>query len=134
MCPLSPEGSNAAMILFGSDSSERFFDSDISLRGNGAIRELYVMLIVIVLNSSYFNLTILFLHSNAGPSAMILFVNPPGTDRFLANSTTPILSPQRSATVIQSKFNLPTKHIVTEGTDINGFILSDCSVSILFLK
>ena len=62
---------------------------------------------------------------------MILLVNPPGTDRFLANSMTPILSPQRPAIAIQSKFNLPMKHIITEGTDINGFILNDCSVSVL---
>jgi hypothetical protein len=40
MCPLSPEGSNTAMILFGSGTCERFFYYDISLRDNGAIRKL----------------------------------------------------------------------------------------------
>ena len=46
MCPLSPEGSNTAMILFGSGSCERFFDSDISLRDNGAIREFDTLLLL----------------------------------------------------------------------------------------
>ena len=45
MCLLSPEGSNTAMILFGSGSCERFFDSNISLRDNGEIRELHIMFI-----------------------------------------------------------------------------------------
>ena len=62
---------------------------------------------------------------------MILLVNPPGTDKFLANSMMPILSPERPAIVVQSIFKLPIKHIITEGTDINGFILNNCSVSVL---
>ena len=66
-----------------------------------------------------------------GPGAMLLLVNPPGTDKFLANGSTPIISPQRPAAVINSRFTLPLKHIVTEGTDINGFIMNDCSVSVL---
>ena len=40
MCPFSPPGSNTAIILLGSaGSSDRFFDGDISLRDNGAIRK-----------------------------------------------------------------------------------------------
>lgn len=39
MCPLSPPGSNTAIILFGSGTCERFFEHDISLRDNGAIRK-----------------------------------------------------------------------------------------------
>ena len=39
MCPLSPAGVNTAMILFGAGCCERFFDADISLRDNGAIRK-----------------------------------------------------------------------------------------------
>ena len=62
---------------------------------------------------------------------MILLVNPLGTDKFLANSNTPILSPQRPAIVVQSQFNLPIKYIIIEGTDIDRFILNACSVSAL---
>ena len=62
---------------------------------------------------------------------MLLLVNPPGTDKFLANGNTPILSPQRPAIVIQSTFHLPVKYIVTEGTDVNGFVLNNCTVTIL---
>ena len=40
MCPFSEPGKNTAVILFGSGSCDRFFDADISLRDNGAIREL----------------------------------------------------------------------------------------------
>ena len=39
MCPLSPSGSNTAMILFGSGCCERLFNGEISLRDNGSIRE-----------------------------------------------------------------------------------------------
>ena len=39
MCPLSPSRSNTALILFGAGTCERFFEGDISLRDNGAIRK-----------------------------------------------------------------------------------------------
>ena len=65
-----------------------------------------------------------------GPGAMLLLVNPPSTDKFLANGSTPILDPQRPAIVVQSNFELPMQHIVTEGTDINGFILHNCILSV----
>ena len=42
-----------------------------------------------------------------GPGAMLLLVNPPSTDKFLANGSTPILDPQRPAIVVQSNFELP---------------------------
>lgn len=66
-----------------------------------------------------------------GPGAMLLLVNPPFSDNYLANGTTPILSPQRPAIVIRSNFKLHLQHIVTEGTDINGFILHNCQVNVL---
>ena len=61
---------------------------------------------------------------------MLMLVNPPGSENFLANGTAPILAPQRPAIVVKSSFELPLKHIVTEGTDIKGFILHDCAVSV----
>lgn len=57
---------------------------------------------------------------------MILLVNSLGTDKFLANSTIPVLSLQRLATIMQSNFNFPIKHVMTERIDMNGFILNDC--------
>ena len=61
---------------------------------------------------------------------MIILPNPPGTDKYLLNSSTPILSPKRPATVIVSNFTLPTRELVTEGTDINGFIIRDCIITV----
>ena len=46
----------------------------------------------------------------------------------MANSSTPILIPHRPAIVINNNFNLPLRHIITEGTDMNGFILNDCKI------
>ena len=63
-----------------------------------------------------------------GPGAIILLANPQGSDKFMANSSTPILIHQRPAIVINSNFNLPLRHIITEGTDMNGFILNDCEI------
>ena len=37
MCPLSPAGSNTAMILFGAGCCERLFEGDILMRDNGSI-------------------------------------------------------------------------------------------------
>ena len=54
--------------------------------------------------------------------------NPQGTDKFVANGSTPILIPHRPAVVINNNFKLPLRHIITEGTDINGFILNDCDI------
>ena len=39
MCPLSPPGSNTAIILQGNGNCPRLFDGDISLRDGGAIRK-----------------------------------------------------------------------------------------------
>lgn len=39
MCPLSPPGSNTAIILQGNGNCSRLFDGDISLRDGGAIRK-----------------------------------------------------------------------------------------------
>ena len=54
--------------------------------------------------------------------------NPQGTDKFVANGSTPILIPHRPAVVINDSFNFPLRHIITEGTDMNGFILNDCEI------
>ena len=90
MCPLSPAGVNTAMILFGAGCCERFFDADISLRDNGAIRKYTI---------NYFNIQMLFycfsypinqIEMNKltnvfillflGLGVMLLLVNLPGTD------------------------------------------------------
>ena len=62
---------------------------------------------------------------------MILLANPPTTDNFLANGSTPILIPHRPAIVINSNSNHKMRHIVIEGTDINGFILPNCEIEVL---
>ena len=64
-----------------------------------------------------------------GPGAMILLPNPPGTDKFLANSATPLLMPSCPVVVVKSNFILNTREIYTEGTDLNGFILNDCTIN-----
>ena len=49
MCPLSPPGSNTAVILLGCGTCERFFDRDISLRDDGSIRTLKCNFFLILL-------------------------------------------------------------------------------------
>ena len=44
MCPLSPAGSNTAIIFHGNGNCPRLFDGDISLRDGGAIRKLYLFI------------------------------------------------------------------------------------------
>ena len=61
---------------------------------------------------------------------MILIVNLPSTDRFLANATTPILAPQRSLLASNSNSMVPERPVVEEGTDINGFILHNCMLQL----
>ncbi len=61
---------------------------------------------------------------------MIVIVNPPSTNRFVAHGTTPILSPQRPILVTNSNFVFPQRSNVKEGTDVNGFILQNCMVTI----
>jgi hypothetical protein len=39
VCPLSPPGSNTAIILQGNGNCPRLFDGDVSLRDGGAIRK-----------------------------------------------------------------------------------------------
>ena len=61
---------------------------------------------------------------------MIAISNPPSTDRFVANGGTPILAPQRPILVINSNFDIPERPIVTEGRDVNGFVLPNCTLAI----
>ena len=130
MCPLSPSGSNTGMILFGSGCCERFFDGDISLRDNGSIRKCEMYTDTYFINDLFLIFHILF-EKKIGPGAMLLLSNPPSTDKFIANGATPILMPQRPAVVINSNFHLTSRHIITEGTGMNGFVLHDCTISVL---
>ena len=57
-----------------------------------------------------------------------MFANPSGSDKYLSNGATPILSPQRPLIIINNNFNLPMRQIVKEGTEMNGFILHECEV------
>ena len=41
MCPLSPPGSNTAIVLFGAGCCERLFKGDILIRDNGQIRKYF---------------------------------------------------------------------------------------------
>ena len=61
---------------------------------------------------------------------MILLANPPGTDNYIANGSTPILAPQKPVIVVNSNFDLPKREIITEGTDIHGFILLNCEIKV----
>ena len=36
--------------------------------------------------------------------------------------------------MINSNFKLPFRHIITEGTDVNGFILNDCQVDVVSVQ
>ena len=65
---------------------------------------------------------------------MILLPNPPGTDKYLANSATPIFMPSCPVVVVKSNFILNTREIYTEGTDLNGFILNDFTINARCLK
>jgi len=80
----------------------------------------FVNLLLINLTNNLFDI---------GPGAMILLPNPPGTDRFLLNSSTPILMPSRPIVVIKSNHILNDRAIYSEGTDLNGFILNDCTIN-----
>ena len=42
---------------------------------------------------------------------MILLANPPGTDKYIANGSTPILIPRRPAVVINSNFSFEARNI-----------------------
>ena len=46
---------------------------------------------------------------------MIMLANPPGIEKYVSDSSTPILVPHRLAIVINSNFNLPMREIVTDG-------------------
>ena len=61
---------------------------------------------------------------------MILLANPPGTDNYLANGSTPILALQNLFIVVNSNFDLPKREIITEGTDIHGLILLNCKINV----
>ena len=63
-----------------------------------------------------------------GPGAMIMLANPNGTDRYIANGSTPILTPFRPLIIINSNFDMPMREIVAIGTDMNGFILHNCEI------
>ena len=58
-----------------------------------------------------------------------LVPNPSGTDRYLANSVTPILTPRKSVVIIKNSFNLPMQDIINKGTNMNGYILHDCKIT-----
>ena len=60
---------------------------------------------------------------------MIMLPNPMGTDKFLSDSETPILEPHRAVVVIQNNFTLPIRSLVKQGTNMNGFILHDCTIT-----
>ena len=51
----------------------------------------------------------------------MLISNPPGTDRYIANGSTPILV-------------LPFCHIIVEGIDVNGFILNDYKIDVVLVQ
>ena len=57
-----------------------------------------------------------------------MFENPSGSDKYISNGATPILSPQRPLIIINNNFNLPMRQIVKEGTEMNGFIIHKCEV------
>ena len=61
---------------------------------------------------------------------MIVIVNLPSTNRFVAHETTPILAPQRPILLTNSNFLFPKCPILTEGTDVNGFIILNGMVNI----
>ena len=61
---------------------------------------------------------------------MVALINPPGSDRTLAAGSTPVLAPSRPLIVVNSNFFLPERPVVTIGTDANGFLLHNCSVSL----
>ena len=61
---------------------------------------------------------------------MIMLGNSPTTNKYLTNSTTPTLMPYRLAIAINSNFNLPSCHIITESTDLNGFIIENCTIQV----
>ena len=63
------------------------------------------------------------------PGATILLPHPPGTDKYLANSATPILMPTCPVVVIKSNFLLSNREIYTKETDLNGFILNHCTIN-----
>ena len=62
---------------------------------------------------------------------MIMSTNVPDIEKFLATGTTPILVPVKPIIAINSNFHLKTCKIVTEGTDINGFILHDDKIEVI---
>ena len=57
----------------------------------------------------------------------MLQVNPLGTEKFLASGATPILMSCRLSIVINSNFVLIVRNVVTEDTDVNRFVLPNCS-------
>ena len=55
-------------------------------------------------------------------------MNPSSTDRYLANSNTPVMSPTRPLLVLNSNFVYPERQIVMEGTSLNGYIIHGCKI------
>jgi len=64
-----------------------------------------------------------------GPGAMILLPNPMGINKYLSNAITPILEPNKAAVIIKNNLILPMRTVVQNGTNMNGFILHDCTVT-----
>ena len=46
----------------------------------------------------------------------------------MVNNSTPILILYRPEIVINTNFNLSLRYIITEGIDMNGFILNECKI------
>ena len=57
-------------------------------------------------------------------------MNLSGTEKYLPNGTTPILTPTRPLLVLNDNFKVPESPIVMEGTSINGFMLHNCKVEV----
>ena len=66
----------------------------------------------------------------SGPGAFICLVNFPSSDQYLSNDNTPILSPTCPFLVIYSNINIGEKQIVREVTDMNGFVIFPCQISV----
>lgn len=127
MCTLSEPGHNTGIIFHGNGHCPRLFD-DLETRDNGLLSKFNETLGVVSLVSISLAL------SCPGPGCMVALINPPSTDRFLANGSTPVLAPSRPLLVIGSNVEIVERPIVTEGTDMNGFVLYGCQVRVSSFK
>ena len=63
-----------------------------------------------------------------GPGAVVCFRNPPSTDKFLGEGSTPILTSARPLVILHDNFVLPERPIAPNGTDVTGCILNGARV------